>query len=68
MTTEELVIQQPKPKAPTKAVRVLVDRDLLLEYESTFKKTIWVAKERTMLLEQYMKDRLASYKKNHPKR
>ena len=66
--TEELVIQQPKPKAPTKAVRVLVDRDLLLEYESTFKKTIWVAKERTMLLEQYMKDRLASYKKNHPKR
>ena len=66
--TEELVIPQPKPKPPTKAVRVLVDRDLLLEYESTFKKKIWVAKERTMLLEQYMKDRLASYKKNHPKR
>ena len=66
--TEELVIPQPKPKTPTKAVRVLVDRDLLLEYESTFKKKIWVAKERTMLLEQYMKDRLAAYKKNHPKR
>ena len=68
MMESDLVKKQPKPAVPTRNCVIRVDKALLDEYEKVFKKTIWVERERAMLLEQYMKDRLANYYKNHPKR
>lgn len=64
---DALVKRQPKPRAPTRKIFADVDKALLDEYEKVFKQKVWIVKERTMLVEQYMRDRLASYKKNHPK-
>ena len=67
MVEEELVKKQPKAQAPTRTAGARVDKALLDEYEKVFKKRVWIQRERAMLIEQYMRDRLASYKKNHPK-
>lgn len=65
---EEIVKRKPRtPAAPVRQVGVKVDKALCDEYEKTFNETVWIRKEMSMLLEQYMRDRLARYRKNHPK-
>lgn len=62
---EILVKKEPEPVVPKRHLQLKVARSIYEEYEKVFDKRVWIKTELSMLVEQYMRDRLASYKKNH---
>lgn len=62
---EEIVKKQPEPEIPKRHLGLKVEKAIYDEYERVFDKKVWIHTELAMLVNQYMRDRLASYKNNH---